>query len=99
MDDVLKEFLAEASLPPSLNVRQRVVGGDAARRILEALDRGDFDLVVVGTHGRGGLQHWAIGSVAERVVRLSPVPVVAVPERHQARKGLERAAPLLVESA
>lgn len=38
------------------------------------------DLVVVGTHGRAGLQHVLLGSVAERVVRLSPVPVVTVPE-------------------
>jgi nucleotide-binding universal stress UspA family protein len=37
------------------------------------------DLVVVGTHGRRGLPHAILGSVAERVVRLSPVPVLTVP--------------------
>lgn len=37
------------------------------------------DLVVIGTHGRTGLAHFLIGSVAERVVRTSPVPVITVP--------------------
>jgi nucleotide-binding universal stress UspA family protein len=36
------------------------------------------DLVVIGTHGRCGLAHAVMGSVAERVVRLSPVPVLTV---------------------
>lgn len=36
-------------------------------------------MIVVGTHGRRGLSHVFLGSVAERVVRLSPVPVMAVP--------------------
>lgn len=45
----------------------------------------DFDLVVVGTHGRTGFRHVLLGSVAERVVRKSPVPVltVRVPEPHE----------------
>jgi nucleotide-binding universal stress UspA family protein len=38
----------------------------------------EADLVVVGTHGRTGLPHLLVGSVAERVVRLSPCPVVTV---------------------
>jgi nucleotide-binding universal stress UspA family protein len=47
-------------------------------RILEtAKDRG-VDLIVMGTHGRRGLPRWFLGSVAEKVVRLSPVPVLTV---------------------
>jgi nucleotide-binding universal stress UspA family protein len=38
------------------------------------------DMIVVGTHGRRGLPHLLLGSVAERVVRLSPVPVMTVPD-------------------
>ena len=37
------------------------------------------DLIVMGTHGRTGLRHMLIGSVAERVVRLAPCPVMVVP--------------------
>jgi nucleotide-binding universal stress UspA family protein len=37
------------------------------------------DAIVMGTQGRSGLQRWLVGSVAERVVRSSPVPVMLVP--------------------
>jgi nucleotide-binding universal stress UspA family protein len=44
----------------------------------------DVDLIVVGTHGRSGLSHVLLGSVAEKVVRKSPCPVLTVhPEGHQ----------------
>jgi len=43
----------------------------------------EIDLLIMGTHGRGVIQHFLMGSVAERVVRLSPCPVLTVrtPER------------------
>ena len=43
----------------------------------------DIDLIIMGTHGRGAMQHFLMGSVAERVVRLAPCPVLTVrsPER------------------
>jgi universal stress protein A len=37
-----------------------------------------IDLIVMGTHGRGALAHVVLGSVAERVVRLAPCPVLTV---------------------
>ncbi|MEX2115856.1 MAG: universal stress protein [Bacteroidota bacterium] len=46
--------------------------------ILEAIDRLDVDLVVMTTHGRTGFNHALVGSVAEQVVRFSPVPVLVV---------------------
>ncbi len=51
-------------------------GFSAADTILEQLEDEKFDLVVMGTHGRRGLKKWLYGSVAEKVVRLSPVPVL-----------------------
>ncbi|MBT6155664.1 MAG: universal stress protein [Planctomycetaceae bacterium] len=41
----------------------------------------DVDLVVVGTHGRGAVAHMLLGSVAEKVVRKSPCPVLTVPQK------------------
>ena len=43
----------------------------------------DIDLIVMGTHGRSGVAHMVMGSVAEKVVRTAPCPVVTVrhPER------------------
>ena len=43
------------------------------------------DLIVIGTHGRGGIEHMLLGSVAEKVVRTAPCPVVTV--RQQSREG------------
>lgn len=47
----------------------------------------DIDVIVMGTHGRGALAHLVMGSVAERVVRLAPCPVLTVrnPEREFVR--------------
>lgn len=46
------------------------------QQILDAIPACQADLVVMGTHGRRGLGHLVMGSVAEKVVRLSPVPVL-----------------------
>jgi len=53
-------------------------GVNAADVILEYLDNGNFDLIVMGTHGRTGLKHMLLGSVSEKVVRLSPLPVLTI---------------------
>ncbi len=53
--------------------------GSPASRIVEEAQTGGYDLIVMGTHGRTGLRHLLIGSVAERVVRTSSVPVLTVP--------------------
>lgn len=47
-------------------------------QIIEAITEHHIDLVVMGTRGRRGLPHLFMGSVAERVVRMSPVPVMTV---------------------
>jgi nucleotide-binding universal stress UspA family protein len=51
----------------------------AAESIAEEASRWPADLVVLGTHGRRGLQRLLLGSVAEQMSRLSPVPVLLVP--------------------
>jgi len=55
-----------------------VASGNAAPGILNLTAELGIDLIVMGTHGRRGVQHFLIGSVAERVVRESPVPVLAI---------------------
>jgi len=55
--------------------------GDAARVILQHAVRGEFDLVVMGTHGRGGFERLVLGSVAEKVLRKAECPVITVPPR------------------
>ena len=48
------------------------------QEILETAKKHQVDLIVMGTHGRTGLQHVLVGSVAEKVVRLAPCPVLVV---------------------
>jgi nucleotide-binding universal stress UspA family protein len=53
-------------------------GQRVADRIVEAAKRWEADLIVMGTHGRHGIQHLVLGSVAEAVIRSAPVPVLLV---------------------
>ena len=55
-----------------------VVFGYAASAIVECATRLDVDLIVMGSHGRTGLAHLLLGSVAETVVRTAPSPVLTV---------------------
>ncbi len=58
--------------------------GSAEAEVIRYAKGHGIDLIVVATHGRTGLPHLLIGSTAERIVRLSPCPVLTVrPEGHQ----------------
>ena len=52
--------------------------GNPAREITTAAREGNFDLIIMGTHGHGKLEEAMIGSIAREVIRLSPVPVLVV---------------------
>ena len=52
--------------------------GTPAWTIVEYAGSHDIDLIIMGTHGRGGMSHLFMGSVAERVVRTAPCPVLTV---------------------
>jgi len=56
-------------------------GTDIHAEILEAADRMNPDLIVMGTHGRSGFQHVMVGSVAEKVLHKARYPVLTVPRR------------------
>jgi nucleotide-binding universal stress UspA family protein len=60
------------------NFQKKILSGDPAQRILETIESEKIDLVVMGTHGRKGLEAVFFGSVAENVVKKSPVPVLTV---------------------
>ncbi len=69
---------------PSVDVKQEVVEGTPYLEILRYAKSENTDMIVMGTHGRTGLQHMLIGSVAEKVVRHSLCPVLTVREEgHQ----------------
>jgi len=59
----------------------RVVSGNAASEIVELARTVPADVIVISTHGRTGLKHVLLGSVAEHVIRHAPCPVLVVRER------------------
>ena len=74
----LAVWRTEAERIATTGVRTALVEGDPAAGILRyARDHG-VDLLVLGTHGRTGLRRLVLGSVAERVVRQAPCPVMVV---------------------
>ncbi|MHB9286715.1 universal stress protein [Halobacteriales archaeon Cl-PHB] len=60
------------------SVQGSVMMGLPVSDILEYVDEEEVELVVMGTHGRSGLDRLLLGSVTEKVVRASPVPVLTV---------------------
>jgi len=62
----------------ALRVDTRLLQGFPAEEIKDYAARSGVDLIVMGTHGRGMLKHLLLGSVAERVVRTAPCPVLTL---------------------
>lgn len=64
--------------PGTVAVEGTVAVGNAYVEIVRCASATGIDLIVMGTHGRGGVAHMLLGSVAEKVVRKSPCPVLTV---------------------
>jgi nucleotide-binding universal stress UspA family protein len=70
-----------------LAARRKVTVGPPATTIIAEAEAERADLIVVGTHGRRGLPHVLLGSVAEAVIRRAPCPVLAVHEKGRGEPG------------
>jgi len=62
----------------AVNLMSIVKVGDVRNELLEIIRDENIDLVVMGTHGRGALEHFFLGSVTEKMLRKSPVPILTV---------------------
>jgi nucleotide-binding universal stress UspA family protein len=82
VEDAARAQLAELTIdndPSPLPTRQALLTSNApAIAIVDYAVREHMDLIVTGTNGRGGVAHLLMGSVAERVVRTAPCPVLTV---------------------
>jgi nucleotide-binding universal stress UspA family protein len=75
--DKLKEF-ARPAAAAGVKVRSVLREGDPSREIARLAEELPADLVVMGTHGRGGFERLLLGSVTERLLRRAPCPVLTV---------------------
>lgn len=74
----LDELLVDNDQPPLPTRRVLLTSNAPAMAIVDYAGREPIDLIVTGTHGRGAVAHLLMGSVAERVVRTAPCPVLTV---------------------
>ena len=82
-EEMMAEFLAKMrkNHPDQLPIKKAVpllVVGTPVTRILEIAKKKKARMIIIGSHGRTGLSHLLVGSKAERVVQLSPIPVTVV---------------------
>ncbi|MFC1491055.1 universal stress protein [Nitrospinota bacterium] len=87
LESRLELMVKEVSAGPK--VKPVVLWGEPTQEILRHAESGDFDLIVLGTHGHKGLSRFLLGSVAERVIRRAPCPVFVFREK-VATKRLEQ---------
>lgn len=74
-----------ATAPSGTKVRTDSFHGQSSKAILQYAEENNVDLIVMGTHGRSGLERVVFGSVTERVLRRSHCPVMVVPVAGAAR--------------
>jgi nucleotide-binding universal stress UspA family protein len=78
-----KKMLAEAlkkakKTKPNINISKQLVNGRPANKIVEIANKGNFDLIVMGSRGAGGIKEFFLGSVSDRVADEARCPVLLV---------------------
>ena len=77
-ETAVNEAVERAEAAGVESVEASIERGRPHRVIVQYVDDNDVDIVVMGTHGRTGIDRYLLGSVAEKVVRTCPVPVLTV---------------------
>jgi len=75
----MSEFLAQVNVPAGKSFQHRLITGDPVAAILAEASKAGYDVMVVGSNGRSGMTKLLLGSVTEKLIRLSPIPVLTVP--------------------
>ncbi|MEK7483856.1 MAG: universal stress protein [Planctomycetota bacterium] len=73
----LKQFIEALNVPKNVILENHFLHGMIYSKIIDLAKEG-YDLIVMGTHGRSGVAHLLLGSVAEKVLRHAPCPVVTI---------------------
>lgn len=74
----MEEFIAEAFTDPAVKVEGKILSGYAAQEIIGYANTNGMDVIIMGTHGRTGIDRMLFGSVAEKVVKTATVPVMTI---------------------
>jgi len=83
MEKLVRKKLSKKEIQEDIQVRTMVVHGNPADEIVKRADSENVDLIVIATHGMTGWRHMVFGSVAEKVVRLAPCPVLTILAPHE----------------
>jgi nucleotide-binding universal stress UspA family protein len=75
----MNQFLKSMNLSEGSRVSSCILSGAAADAIIKKAEQGGYDLIVMGTQSRTGIGRFVLGSVAERVIKTTTIPVLAVP--------------------
>jgi nucleotide-binding universal stress UspA family protein len=75
---MLDDWVRNKGASGKISVTPFLLQGDAAEKILQAARETRPDLILMATHGQTGWRHFVFGSVAEKVVRMSPCPVLTI---------------------
>jgi len=74
----MTDFLARVK-PGGTAFKHYLITGDPVSAIIAEAGKPGYDVLIVGTHGRTGMTKLLLGSVTEKLIRLSPIPVLTVP--------------------
>jgi nucleotide-binding universal stress UspA family protein len=82
-EEMMEEFLKKMrqAYPDQMPIKEAIpllVVGTPVTRIVEIAEKKQASMIIIGSHGRTGLAHLLVGSKAQRVVQLSPIPVTVV---------------------
>jgi nucleotide-binding universal stress UspA family protein len=83
IEDAHKKMLSEAlkkakERKPHINISKKLVNGRPADKIIEIANEGNFDLIIIGSRGTGGIKEFFLGSVSDRVADEARCPVLLV---------------------
>jgi nucleotide-binding universal stress UspA family protein len=73
LDEIVDRFRSSG-----IKARSKVLIGKAADGLIDHINKNNFDLIIMATHGRSGISRWIWGSVAERILHSSSIPVLII---------------------
>jgi len=81
--DMALKYVAERAEAAGLEVEGIIAEGHPAEEIIKYAEKNSIDLIVMGTLGKSGLERFLMGSVVDKVIRNSKIPVIAVPAKEK----------------